>query len=192
MEKRKSLLKDFSEQELNNLYSNAEILTFQPGGKIIRKGEIEEAMYLILKGKAKVTVNARGKEKILTLMGMGHIFGEMSFVSRQPRSVNVTAVEPSRIMKIDRDILEGLDPQIQIYFYKIIGAVAVQRINRVEEREKKLSRINAKLVSQHFTLATKKSCEIRESVFINDVVKKVPRLPLFAISFDSGDTQFWG
>ncbi len=67
---------------------------FQSGETIVKKGEEGTGFYLVLEG----TVEIRSNGNTLSKLGPGQFFGEMSVVDTQPRSADVVAVEPSRVL----------------------------------------------------------------------------------------------
>ncbi len=69
-------------------------LSFGPGQRVFEAGEDGHALYIIQRGKVKIShCNLDGKEKMLAYLTSGKIFGEMSLVDGSPRSATATAVE---------------------------------------------------------------------------------------------------
>jgi CRP/FNR family cyclic AMP-dependent transcriptional regulator len=70
---------------------------------LFRAGEAGDAMYLIERGKVRISVDATdGRELTLTELGRGDFFGEMALLDGQPRSANATASEESRLAVLSR------------------------------------------------------------------------------------------
>ena len=67
---------------------------FESGDTIVKKGEEGAGFYLVLDGAVEI----RSDGNVLTKLGPGQFFGEMSVVDAQPRSADVVAVEPSRVL----------------------------------------------------------------------------------------------
>lgn len=67
---------------------------FQSGETIVKKGEEGAGFYLVLDGAVEIRSNGN----TLSRLGPGQFFGEMSVVDTQPRSADVVAVEPSRVL----------------------------------------------------------------------------------------------
>ena len=73
-------------------------------GDVIKEGDAGDAIYLIVRGTARVS---RG-ESHLAYLRSGAFFGEMALLTRSPRSASVHAVEPLIILELGRRSLEEL------------------------------------------------------------------------------------
>ena len=71
---------------------------------LFRAGEAGDAMYIIERGRVRISVDATdGRELTLTELGRGDFFGEMALLGDgQPRSANATASEESRLAVLSR------------------------------------------------------------------------------------------
>ena len=77
------------------------VMYFQKGENIIKAGQIENRMYIILEGNANVYLSS-GKEHIqVATMGKGDFFGEMSLFTEHPRSATVQASGDVKLVYID-------------------------------------------------------------------------------------------
>jgi len=69
------------------------------GFVVIRDGDGAGSMFFILEGLVEVTK----EERLLAVLEPGEVFGEMSMVDGRPRSANVAALQPTQLIRIDRD-----------------------------------------------------------------------------------------
>lgn len=76
-----------TKKEIKKIHDTGKEVTFRAGRTIVSEGETGVGFHLILKGKAKVTVNNRMR----TTLGAGDYFGEMAIIDRGTRSATVTA-----------------------------------------------------------------------------------------------------
>lgn len=93
-------------------------ITGMPGGtQIICEGDIGDAVYFILSGKAKVTLyGEEGREIVLAVLKEGDMFGEMSIIDDKPRSANVEAVKDMECLVVSRAaFLEYLRMHHKVY-----------------------------------------------------------------------------
>ncbi|MEM6490460.1 MAG: cyclic nucleotide-binding domain-containing protein [Pseudomonadota bacterium] len=72
------------------------------GFMVIRDGDAAGSMFFILEGLVEVTKD----ERLLAVLEPGEVFGEMSLVDGRPRSANVAALQPTQLIRIDRDDFE--------------------------------------------------------------------------------------
>jgi CRP-like cAMP-binding protein len=85
-----------TERELKVIAHSFKELKYERGDVIVRKGEAGIGFYLIMDG----TVEVRSDGRVLSKLGPGQFFGEMSVLDGQPRSADVVALEPSRCLAL--------------------------------------------------------------------------------------------
>ncbi|MBR0564685.1 cyclic nucleotide-binding domain-containing protein [Azoarcus sp. L1K30] len=74
---------------------------FPRGQSVVRAGDRSDYVYFVLTGSLKVVVSDEdGREVILSILGQGEIFGEMSMFGEQPRSASVVAVVAADLVMI--------------------------------------------------------------------------------------------
>ena len=78
-----------------------------PGELIIREGENDRRLFIIVSGRARVVKNlGRAKEKELKVIGPREYFGEMALIDDLTRSASVVTAEETRILVLDHLDLE--------------------------------------------------------------------------------------
>ena len=99
------LFSKLTEAQLEQLISLVEPKDFCRDETIIlEKDESVQALYLIASGEVKVYMtDSDGKETILSLLGRGDFFGEMSLIDGEPRSASVKAVTAASLLVIRRE-----------------------------------------------------------------------------------------
>jgi len=94
------------EQALNSLSFGKRVLNLRQNQDVFRQGERADALYYIQQGKVKlVVVSFAGKEATLSVMGRREFFGLGSLQLRSQRLATATTLEPSVIVRIDRDVM---------------------------------------------------------------------------------------
>lgn len=92
--------------------------SYDKGQVIILAEEDGDALFIIASGQVKVSiVSEDGREVILSLLGEGAVFGELSLLDGKPRSANVVATQDTALYMVRRaDFLQLLYkvPQIAI------------------------------------------------------------------------------
>jgi CRP/FNR family cyclic AMP-dependent transcriptional regulator len=71
---------------------------FTDGDTVVKDGDTDGRMYVILEGAARVWVGGRPEVQL----GPGDYFGEMSLLDGQPRSASVVAIAPMTALSIAR------------------------------------------------------------------------------------------
>lgn len=108
-------------------------LKFQPREYIIREGEVDAAVFLILKGSVHISKQDLPDITISRLRA-GSLFGEISLISDRPRSTNVSSETEVIAMKITREMIDGLTPPLQKKFQDRMIRILAQRLDEMNEK----------------------------------------------------------
>src|SRR5215203_3384376 len=101
------LFRGLSATELTQVNDLLGRTKFPTGAMILTADQPGEIAYIILDGTLKVsTIQSNGRELTLALLGPGEIVGELSLADRAARSADVTALEPSVLVWLDRGTFE--------------------------------------------------------------------------------------
>lgn len=123
-------------RDLAGIAQSARLLVFDRGRTVFRQGDRGNSIYVILDGKAKVvTYDHEGRELQLAVLEENHFFGEMSFLSGNPRNATVQVIEESLLCELSfptmRDLVARV-PEIR----KILQAYYHERIKDMEAKKK--------------------------------------------------------
>ena len=119
--KKTPLFGQFSEKELEALFSTAKVREFDAGSTIVREGDPASiGFYLILEGQVEV----RKGQKTLAKLGAGDYFGEMALLTDAPRSADVVAVEKTKCLMIMRWELRSIISSYPDVALKMMGELA--------------------------------------------------------------------
>ncbi len=76
---------------------------------LVQENDWGETLYLILEGMAKVRCfSPDGEEVVLSLLGPGDVFGEMTLLDEEPRSADVIALTPLHLAKFPGAVFRRL------------------------------------------------------------------------------------
>tara|TARA_B100000315_G_C14525119_1_gene563452 strand:- start:183 stop:689 length:507 start_codon:yes stop_codon:yes gene_type:complete len=120
---------------------NYSIKKFKKGQLIIKQGSTYKSIYpvfLIIKGT--VLIKKNGFRSPLAAISSGELFGELSFLSKRPRTTNVVAKEDVTVMKMDPDFFKSVTPQINDKIKNYIIETLIRRITRMNVSYSKLSK----------------------------------------------------
>jgi CRP-like cAMP-binding protein len=118
--KRVPLFRGLSKRDLEEVAKIADELDFKEGKKLTTEGASGREFFVIVEGTAEVT---KGRRK-LRMLSDGDFFGEISLITRMPRTATVTTVSPVRALVVtDRSFRSLLEhqPTIQNKVLKALG-----------------------------------------------------------------------
>ena len=103
------LFKNHGEEELASLARNLRERTLKKGQALFREGEKGDEMFIVRRGVLIISKAVTGHvEQVLTRVGVGEFFGEMSLFDRAPRSATVQADSDATLLALDRERLQEL------------------------------------------------------------------------------------
>ena len=79
----------------------ARILNFTNSERIIRAGDNDRRMYIILEGMVQISLRDGSDSFVVATMRKGDFFGEMSLFCNRPRTADVIAVGSVRLTYIE-------------------------------------------------------------------------------------------
>ncbi len=99
-----SIFSDLGAVEIAALERLADVRDFAEGAVVVSQEDAGDSLFVVVRGKLKVVLYGEsGREIILSIFkSPGDFFGEMSLLDDEPRSANVIAAEPSRLLTLSR------------------------------------------------------------------------------------------
>jgi CRP-like cAMP-binding protein len=95
---------DFSREDVQMLAGFMLVYRAEPGQMIIREGDSDDYMLLIIRGKVDIVkADKRGVMQHMTSVGPGLTLGEMSMIDGEPRFATCIAEEPTTFAVLSRD-----------------------------------------------------------------------------------------
>lgn len=83
----------------------AQVMTpvyLEPGENIIRQGEVEQCMYIVVEGEVRVHAG----DTTLMKLGQNETVGELAVLDPEPRAASVTAVGEAVLFRLDKAALD--------------------------------------------------------------------------------------
>src|SRR5215216_6257009 len=97
---------DFSRDDVQMLSQFMQVYRAEPGNMIIREGDVDDYMLLIIQGKVDIVkTDKRGVIQAMTSVGPGMTLGEMSMIDGEPRFATCIAIEPTTFAVLSRDAM---------------------------------------------------------------------------------------
>ncbi|MCZ6635903.1 MAG: Crp/Fnr family transcriptional regulator [bacterium] len=101
--KKVPLFANLADGELDALAQVTLLRTFSKNAMIIWAEDEGDSFFAIQSGEVKVSATGKdGREIILSTLGPGEFFGDMSLLDGEPRSANVTALEETEALVMRR------------------------------------------------------------------------------------------
>lgn len=133
--KRVPLFSGLTDSQIERLAAGSVRRSFPKGRTIVAEGEPSQSLYVLLSGRAKVQrSDTEGKEVILSVLGPGECFGEMSLIDDAPRSASVITIESCDFMSLNKESFKSMltsSPEICMRIMKFL-------VRRLREADKKI------------------------------------------------------
>jgi hypothetical protein len=110
-----------------------ELKVFPKNEAIVRRGQMGNEMYVLLKGSAEIYIEARGEPKRIARLERGDVFGEMGLVRHHERSADVVATEEVEVLAVNERFLSRVMRHYPRTGAKIFLNVAKILSDRLEE-----------------------------------------------------------
>jgi class 3 adenylate cyclase/CRP-like cAMP-binding protein len=132
-----SVLAELTVEDRKTLMGLSEIVAFDPGQIVVSQGQELKSLHLLVKGVAAVRVVREGMSVEVGLLQPGDVIGEMGFVSFEPASATVVALEPVVALRFKvewMDRVAAVHPQTGMRLFQSLGQVIAQRVRDMNSR----------------------------------------------------------
>ncbi len=102
---RAALFDGVSHGTLENLAGKAVLDRFGEGDTLIRQGDADSDMFLLVEGAVQVAVEKNGADVVVARMKAGDYFGEMSLLTGEPRTATIRAITAGAAYRISREAI---------------------------------------------------------------------------------------
>ena len=109
------------------------------GKTLFKEGDAGDQLFVVVDGKLKLgTTSNDGRENLLSILGPGDMFGELSLFDPGPRTATATAVVDSKLLALANDQVIG--------WVKEHPQVSLQLLGRLAQRLRKANDVLSDLV----------------------------------------------
>ena len=115
------------------IFAHGEPSDFEPGDEIVRAGERERALYLLVDG----TLGVRADDERFKQIDAPSLVGEVGFVDGGPRSATLEALSAGTIVRLDFEAFERLaaaEPALGRRMLLELARVLAARLRMLTER----------------------------------------------------------
>jgi CRP/FNR family transcriptional regulator, cyclic AMP receptor protein len=131
--RRAPLFESLDEEETRALRAGVTDVELARGERLFDEGDVGDRLFVVLDGKIKLTrTSADGRENLISLVGPGEMFGELSLFDPRPRTMSASAVTDVRMAALAHDYLRSWlsgHPDVALH---LLAALA-RRLRRTNE-----------------------------------------------------------
>jgi CRP/FNR family transcriptional regulator len=159
-------------EELEMICEKSYAKFYQKGEVIFFENDSVKKLYLLINGKVKLSMlSAEGKEKVLTILQEGDIFGELSLFDEDPHPLTAEVLDDARLLIIPWQEMEKIIMERPSMAIKIIEALSKKtRLLTSQVRELVFQDAAGRLASLLSRLAEDFGREISEGTVIDLVL----------------------
>jgi len=129
-----SLFSSLSDEQCEQLLNRHLQSTHRPDQVFVMEQDYGESVFLMRSGLAKVrTFTADGDEVVISVLGAGDVFGEMAALDGAPRSADVVALTPLKLVKMRAAPFSAL-LQAQPSFSLALAQLMASRLRNLNQR----------------------------------------------------------
>jgi CRP/FNR family transcriptional regulator, cyclic AMP receptor protein len=126
-----------SPEQWDRLLAFVERRAFRAGEKVVKRGDIDRALYIVLDGslEARVTEGRAGNAAAVHFPA-GTVFGEIGFFDGQARTATVTALTDGAMLRLSFEAFETLaqsDPDLAHAMLFDLGRILAIRLRQTDE-----------------------------------------------------------
>ena len=125
-----AFFKDFSDEQITEVVNASEWKEFAKGEVIVTEGEQETAFYIVAKGGVEVVKN----DNVVGRMKQGDCFGEIAFLTHQPRNATIRARTEVSLMSVSASLMEQASTETQVRYYRIFLENLIARLSQATDK----------------------------------------------------------
>jgi hypothetical protein len=138
MLRRVKALAELKDEQLARFIGFMEPQRVQTFAQIVKQGDPDDGMYLVLEGELRVRLLIGGKETILATLMPGDCFGEIALFDQGPRSADVIANQESLLLKITTAAFEKLRREAPELSAPILFSISKTLASRIRADNKRI------------------------------------------------------
>lgn len=129
--KNSTFFRELNQEQLGHLYALSRIERHEPGSVIIREGQINEKLYVLMAGSVAVYI---GEERISRMRRAGDIIGEISVLTHAPTTATVVADSAVTLFYIPaKSIHDSNRPDLNALWMKIFPDILKDRLSTANQ-----------------------------------------------------------
>lgn len=127
---RLKFLQDLTRTEISRLIDlKTHLFVYAPDECLIRNGDNDDTLFILLTGKVGVYKDGN----CLSTIYAGDCFGEISFITKAPRTADILAHEISIVIRLNQSTYQRLSSEIR---EKLKDSIIKKLVTRIEQMNK--------------------------------------------------------
>ena len=178
--------KGLSEKELISIYNIAKVRKIKTGSLLFKEEDTNPTLFLILEGSVQLLTSLEGHIKKTTIFRCGDWLSPTSYTMKGANTASALVKEALTVIVLENGGLNTLPLKLQFVIFKNMSDLAAQRIHDLSIKQIELSAKQAKLEMNNRYLASRmadliklRSDEYAGSEIIQNILNKIPRLPMY-------------
>ncbi len=129
------LLRDLTRAEAERLLAHAAVVTAQPRDVVVRQGDLDDTVYVLLSGTADVTIRGSrgGASGPVLAVGAGDVFGEGGFLTGERHVASVTVGTPAEILVLSGPFLRRFIDREPVVGAKLLHNLSTSLARRLAD-----------------------------------------------------------
>lgn len=120
-----SLLRDFSDEEIQKVFDAGSLRKFKSGEKLCSQDQVGESMFIILSGRVRMIVHKDdGSEQVLGILQQGDHFGELVLLIGDRRTATATALMDTEVIEIAKGDFHDLVKQVPEFLFNLSRTIS--------------------------------------------------------------------
>jgi CRP/FNR family cyclic AMP-dependent transcriptional regulator len=165
-----SFFSALSDHEVEMVAKIAFVKTFNKGFMVFEEGEKRDTLYIVLKGRVKVSLyDEDGREYILDIIGKDGFFGELSLFEELSGFANVMTLEQSDLLVIRRSDFMRLLMENRDFAVSMIRELS-KRLRAANEKLKRFAflGVEGRILEYLMDIAEKSGVKIKDRIIIEN------------------------
>jgi putative nucleotidyltransferase with HDIG domain len=175
------VFKGLPESQLVTLYNMGNVKKINAGSVLVKEGDPDPTIYLILNGSARILKKVDDKVRQIGVVRQGDCVPQVpSLDGQQRRGSSAIALESLTVFVLNDTCLNALPGKMRSAVYENLERLSGEQINGLIMRQIELSDRNTRLTSHLTDFLQARTRQYAGSEMIQSFLKRVPRLPVYA------------
>jgi small-conductance mechanosensitive channel/CRP-like cAMP-binding protein len=135
--RRIEIFSPLNDSELERVATQVRAERFFKGETILYQGDPGDSFFVIKEGEVEVSLgDCKGDHRVLTQLGKGNIFGEMSLLTGATRSANIVALTDCEFLVLDKKGFQDILTANPTIAHSLSEILAKRKLEQEQERAK--------------------------------------------------------